>query len=239
MASATLIQQLAGGCGVELQLPPGTLVDASLSDADAQKLRTALREHRAVLIRGQERLPVGGLDHLCQRVFGGVPYDPREHGAELLDPDRSRSYLVTNVADAATGQLREDELVSGTADAGSAGNHEWHTDYCWKPVQNPVTMLLCRRFSCREGGQTQLADTHAALRVLSGQTRERLVGLETVHGGVNFPAVRQPLIVTSPVSQQEALLVGRHAKGIVGLSEAESAALLDELNEHCTRPEFV
>ena len=65
-----------------------------------------MAEHRAVLVRGQGSLPVGGLDALC-RLIGGAAYDPREHGAELLLPERSRSYLVTNVADAATGRLRE------------------------------------------------------------------------------------------------------------------------------------
>lgn len=110
---------------MQVQLAPGQLVDASLHDADSGLLRAALRDHRAVLIRGQERLQIGGLDWLCRHVFGGTPYDPREHGAKLLDPDRSWSYLVTNVADAATGRVREGELLSGSADAGSQGNHEW------------------------------------------------------------------------------------------------------------------
>lgn len=104
---------------------------------------------------------------------------------------------------------------------------------------NPVTMLLCRRFSCTDGGQTQIADTHAALKALSGPTRERIEGLATTHGGVNFPTVRQPLVVTSPLSRLPALLVGRHAKGVLGLSKTESAGLLNKLNNHCTRPEFV
>jgi alpha-ketoglutarate-dependent taurine dioxygenase len=231
------------GCGAELELGPGQpgqpqLVDCSLSEADFALLQRGLREHRALLVRGQEHLPLGGLDALCRRM-GGSAYDPSEHGAELPDSDRSRSYLVTNVADAATGRVREGELVSGSAEAGSAGNHEWHTDYCWKPVINPVTMLLCRRFTCSQGGQTQLADTAAALNALPSSVRRRITGLETTHGGVNFPAVRQPLIIESSLSHCPALLVGRHAKGVHGLGEVESAALLSELNDHCTRPEFV
>jgi alpha-ketoglutarate-dependent taurine dioxygenase len=231
------------GCGAELELGPRQpgqpqLVDCSLSEADFALLQRGLREHRALLVRGQEHLPLGGLDALCRRM-GGSAYDPSEHGAELPDSDRSRSYLVTNVADAATGRVREGELVSGSAEAGSAGNHEWHTDYCWKPVINPVTMLLCRRFTCSQGGQTQLADTAAALNALPSSVRRRITGLETTHGGVNFPAVRQPLIIESSLSHCPALLVGRHAKGVHGLGEVESAALLSELNDHCTRPEFV
>lgn len=230
------VRSLPGGCGVELELTPGQLIDETLTDADSAKLRAALRDHRAVLVRGQDQLQVGGLDWLCRHVLGGAPYDPREHGAELLDPERSRSYMITNVANATTGRLREGELVSGSADAGSTGNHQWHTDYCWKPTMN---LLLCRRFNCIDGGQTQLADTHAALNALPAPTRERLKGLETIHGGVNFPAVRQPLIVKSLLSGLPALLVGRHVKGVVGLSEEESVALLNELNDHCSRPEFV
>ena len=120
------LRPLPGGtCGAELELAPGQLVD-SLTPADAAALRAGLAEHRAVLVRNQGSLPVGGLDALC-RLIGGAAYDPREHGAELLMPERSRSYLVTNVADAATGRLREGREVSGSADAGSAGNHQWHT----------------------------------------------------------------------------------------------------------------
>ena len=104
---------------------------------------------------------------------------------------------------------------------------------------NPVTMLLCRRFTCAEGGQTELADTRAALAALPATTRERIAGLETVHGGVHHPAVRQPLVMHSPISGLPALLVGRHTKRVEGLSEGESADLLAELNDHCTRPEFV
>ena len=225
------------GCGVEVDVG-SQLVDA-LSELDSAQVREALRSWPALLIRGQQQLRLGGLDVFAKRVLRGPVYDPREHGAELPDPEQSWSYLVTNVADRTTGRVREGELVSGDRAKGSAGNHQFHTDYCWKQQINPVTMLLCRRFTCTHGGQTQLADTHAALEALPTEMRQRARGLRTKHGGVNFPAVQQPLVVRSPLSGREALLVGRHAKGLLGLNEGDSAALLDTLNTHCTRSEFV
>ena len=201
------------GCGAELRLPAGRLVDA-LQPTEAAAVRAALRRYPALLIRRQQALGVGGLDAFTRGVLRGPVYDPSEHGALLPDPARSRAYLVTNV-DPATGAAR-DGALSGDAVKGSAGNHEWHSDYCWKAEMNPVTMLLCRRFACAAGGQTELADARAAYAALPVAARAKVAGLATAHGGVNFPAVRQPLVKRSPLSGAPALLVGAHAKGVEG-----------------------
>ena len=64
--------------------------------------------------------------------------------------------------------------------------------------------------------QTELADARAAYAALPVAARAKVAGLATAHGGVNFPAVRQPLVKRSPLSGAPALLVGAHAKGVEG-----------------------
>ena len=44
---------------------------------------------------------------------------------------------------------------------------------------------------------------------------------------------------THPETGRKALYLGNHASHILGMPEAEGAALLDELLEHTTKPEFV
>jgi taurine dioxygenase len=53
------------------------------------------------------------------------------------------------------------------------------------------------------------------------------------------PPVDHPLVRTHPETRRRALYLGNHASHILGLPEAEGAALLDELLQHTTRSEFV
>jgi alpha-ketoglutarate-dependent taurine dioxygenase len=53
------------------------------------------------------------------------------------------------------------------------------------------------------------------------------------------PPVDHPLVRTHPETGRKALYLGNHASHILAMPEAEGRALLDELLEHTTKPQFV
>ncbi|MXZ53530.1 MAG: TauD/TfdA family dioxygenase, partial [Acidimicrobiaceae bacterium] len=110
------------------------------------------------------------------------------------------------------------------------------------------------------GGATGWADMRAAYEALDPETQRRLAGMRAYHslyysqsrsgymptrteGGGYYmygfhdlePSLR-PLVKVHPETGRPNLLIGRHAYGIVGMSERESEAFLDELNAEACQP---
>jgi alpha-ketoglutarate-dependent taurine dioxygenase len=53
------------------------------------------------------------------------------------------------------------------------------------------------------------------------------------------PPVDHPLVRTHPVSGAKTLYIGNHASRILGIPEEKGDALLLELLEHATQPQFI
>ena len=51
--------------------------------------------------------------------------------------------------------------------------------------------------------------------------------------------MRQPLVLTHPITGRKTLYVGSHAREIVGMDRAEGRALIDELIAWATQPQYV
>jgi alpha-ketoglutarate-dependent 2,4-dichlorophenoxyacetate dioxygenase len=132
-------------------------------------------------------------------------------------------------------------------------NELWHTDSSFKPVA-----ALCSLLSGREvppvGGNTDFASARAAYSALPDARKQALEGLIAVHrvakpDDVEDEAyseeqkqrltVTHPLVRTNPVNGRKNLYVGSHAQAIIGKSREEGRALLDELTDFCTQPQFV
>ena len=54
-----------------------------------------------------------------------------------------------------------------------------------------------------------------------------------------LPPSKQVLVRTIPESKRKALYIASHAMRIIGMSDAEGSALLDELMAHATQSQFV
>jgi alpha-ketoglutarate-dependent taurine dioxygenase len=133
-------------------------------------------------------------------------------------------------------------------------NYRWHTDKAYYAVPPMLTALYAVELPPR-GGDTEFANTAMAYDALPEATKRRIAGLRVVFcwgasgrqsGGLpadaelrERPPVDHPLVRTHPETGRKALYLGNHASHIFGLPEAEGAALLAELLEHTTEPQFV
>lgn len=133
-------------------------------------------------------------------------------------------------------------------------NRLWHSDGSYRAVPALCSLLSAREVS-EEGGATEFASMRAAWETLPDERKAQLEGLIAEHSLMHSRAkvgyemtpaqqaecapVRQALVRENPVNGRKSLFVGAHAAHIEGLSAAESEALLTELVDFCTQPQFV
>ncbi|MDA0656540.1 MAG: TauD/TfdA family dioxygenase [Proteobacteria bacterium] len=124
------------------------------------------------------------------------------------------------------------------------GNMLWHMDSSFKPATSLCSILTAREVP-PEGGNTEFASTRLAYDSLSEAEQAALVGLEVEHDirysreqtGFKFDAetdksmasVVHKLVRTNAGTGRKSLLIGGHARAIVGWSEERSRVLLDDL----------
>ena len=135
------------------------------------------------------------------------------------------------------------------------GNQLWHTDSSFKKEAATWSMLHAKAIP-PAGGDTEFADTRAAYDALPDATKTRLEGLIAEHslwhsraklGGYMpteeerklLPSARHRLVRRHPGSGRNALYIAAHASHITGMPVEEGQALLCELMELATQPQFV
>ena len=127
----------------------------------------------------------------------------------------------------------------------------WHTDASYSSYPPNATVLYAEAVPAA-GGHTLFADTLAAHEALSEADRARLASLRVLHdvsvmvGRVGYspprqswPPVEHPLLRTHPPTGRRGIYIGGHVDRIVGLSDDESAELIERLMTHTTQPQFV
>jgi alpha-ketoglutarate-dependent 2,4-dichlorophenoxyacetate dioxygenase len=173
---------------------------------------------------------------------GEVPANARIKHREIFD--------ISNL-DQAGGILGENDPRASFM----RGNQLWHTDSSFR--QEPATWsMLHAKAVPPAGGDTEFADTRAAYEALPEATQRRLEGLLAEHslwhsraklGGYvptqderrSHPSARHRLVRRHPGSGRKALYIAAHASHILGMPIDEGQALLAELMEFATRPQFV
>ena len=135
------------------------------------------------------------------------------------------------------------------------GNRLWHTDSSFKRLPALASLLYARSIP-PIGGHTEFADERAAYDALPEATRRRLDDLVAEHSIFNsraklgftdfsaeekqgMPPVPQVLVRTIPESGRKSLYLASHAGRILGMSEQEGRALIDELVAHTTQRQFI
>jgi alpha-ketoglutarate-dependent 2,4-dichlorophenoxyacetate dioxygenase len=135
------------------------------------------------------------------------------------------------------------------------GNELWHTDSSFK-AEGAMWSMLHAKAVPPAGGNTEFADTRAAYDALPEAMKKRLEGLVAEHslwhsrsklGGYvptederrAYPRAWHRLVRRHPGSGRNTLYIAAHASHIVGMPLDEGQALLRELMEFATQPQFV
>ncbi|MGD9614059.1 MAG: TauD/TfdA dioxygenase family protein [Alphaproteobacteria bacterium] len=208
------------GLDLSLPLPPDRIA----------AIRAAILAHHVVVLPGQS------LTRERQFAFAANFGEVEAHGRERGETKRRDvAHVLSNL----------DADGNPTIRVSPAANYHWHTDKPYRSAPPSLTLLYAVEVPPPEagaGGDTEFANTALACAALPDDIKRRIAGLRVAFRPAfdpRLPEVDHPLLRTHPETGRKALYLGNHATRIVGLPSAESTALLAELLEHATRPEFV
>jgi len=136
-----------------------------------------------------------------------------------------------------------------------SANQMWHTDSSFKRVPALASMLSGRECP-PEGGETEYASMRVAYERLSDEMKKALEGRIAVHSFIysrglvakdllrpedeaQVPPVEQVMIRTNPVNGRKSIFVASHASHIVGMQIEAGRALIRQLIELATEPDYV
>jgi alpha-ketoglutarate-dependent taurine dioxygenase len=225
----------AGGVAIT-----GTDLAQPLTPSSRNAILAAFREHHVLVFRDQDLTKDEQL--AFTRQFGEIEEHVGRHAAASR---YGLVHMVTNVGD--DGQL--------TTKMVQTGNYHWHTDKSYHAVPSLMTLLHAKELP-PAGGDTQFANMAMAYEALPDATKRRIAGLRVVHSWAasrhragapppseiemrERPPVEHPLVRTHPDTGAKTLYIGNHASHVAGMPEHESEALLTELLEHATQPQFI
>ena len=217
--------------GVDMALP--------LDSDSADTLRELWRKHGLLLFRGQKLEE----EHLVafSRNFGSLEIHLRR---EYLSSENPEILYVSN--------LKKDGRPIGILADTEVG---WHYDQIYLP-RPAVGSLLYSVIIPADRGATSFADMSAAYEALPVNTKQRIEGRKAVQSYAAFnrsysvptseeqrsktPDIEHPIVRTHPYTGRKALYIcpGMTTQ-VVGLTAAESDALLAELFAWSTEPRFV
>jgi alpha-ketoglutarate-dependent taurine dioxygenase len=227
------IKPITGALGAEIH---GVDLDTELDDDTIATIRKAFLDHLVIFLRDQ-KLPPERFLALARRFGTPVEY-PFVKGIEGY-PE------IIKVA-----KLEGEKVNFGGI---------WHSDTTYLEVPPMGTMLLAREVP-PVGGDTLFANMYLAYEMLSDGMKALLAPLRAVNSSAKADATKtredriksdptahsrqdyiaeHPVVRTHPETGRKALYVNvAHTVRFSGMSEAESAPILDYLFRHQVRPEF-
>ena len=241
---------------------------ANISAADRDEIWRTYRERHGLICFSFEQLISEQALHNLTSVFGENEYAPgiinglgkaTPQGEEDISVEEQVRLLRNSGRDpymAYIGNLDPKTLAKKATPEKFFGEWEWHTDMSYIEVP-PTFSLLHARVVPTEGGDTGFCSQVMAAQALDPQMRAKILKLKVKHDstygssgiprpGMTAPAspveaigYPHPVLRVVPTTGEEALFLGRRTNGFVmGMSLAESEALLDELWAHATQAEF-
>ncbi|MXO58459.1 TauD/TfdA family dioxygenase [Altererythrobacter salegens] len=134
------------------------------------------------------------------------------------------------------------------------GDRLWHTDSAFMEMRTSYSLLLAHSVP-PEGGETWFADTRSAYDDLPQDMKDFLedkVGINSLWwsrklAGADIPdeeidarfKARHPLVHVHKGSGRKSLFIAAHTMDIEGMDKAEGRAMIRQLIEHCTQPQYV
>jgi taurine dioxygenase len=217
-----------------------------LNHADREALEQAWTDHLVLRFRGVGKLSADDLI-MFSKNFGSL--DTRPISTSDTNPyfevDKPEITIISNV------------LMDGKP-IGGLGSYEavWHSDMTYVD-QPPKGSCLYAVEIPPSGGDTYFANMYEAYETLSPELKEKIKNLSCIHDASRNSAgelrkgfkdiddptqtvgARHPLVRLHPVSQRQALFLGRRRGAYIpGFSLSESEDLLNQLWAHVTQPKF-
>jgi taurine dioxygenase len=226
-------KRIAGALGAEVS---GVDLSRPLAAEQVAELRRLWLEHLVLFFRGQE---LSSAQFMRLAGYFGEPVEyPFVRGIEGWPK-------IIEVK-----KLEHERTAFGAI---------WHSDTAYLERPPMGTMLLAREVP-PFGGDTLFASMYAAFEALSDGMKRMLDGLRAVNSSAKADASRtredrlrtdgteearreiaaeHPVVRTHPETGRKALYVNRgHTVRFSGMTEEESAPLLEYLFQHQVRPEF-
>jgi taurine dioxygenase len=202
------------------------------------RLNRAFVDHSVLVFRDQHLTPLQLL--AAVGLFGEVfP----QHNSRFALPDCPLVHYISN----------QDFYPDGSRYIPGDGFHTDHSNAACPPK---ATVLHAVSLPDR-GGDTQYVNMHLAYDELPEKTKQRIDGLKAVHvyesrhsprkmmelapeRSDRVPdAVTHPIVRTHPETGRKAIYINPiRIEGIVGMTEADSLAILADLLEHATQPKY-
>jgi taurine dioxygenase len=217
--------------GIDLRKP--------LNDLARREILDAWHRHLVLVFPGQD---LSAAEQIAfSRNFGEL--EDNESLPYYRDPGHKEILLVTN------------KPIGGKPSETRNTGRNWHADLTYTPRPAKGSLLLCKEKPA-VGGDTMWANLYLAYETLSAPLRDFLDKLEAIHDfslvkGIEKrdpekvaelrrlnPPVAHAVVKTHPETGRKSLFLGQRIRGFVGMTEEESAPLLDYLFRHQTRPEF-
>ena len=236
------IRNLDAALGAEIA---GVDVSRPLPQSDIDAIESAWRDRLVVVMHGQNLSDPQLI--AFSKNFGELdPPGPNPYGEPFLK-DHPELNVISNVVENGKplGNLGDGEAV-------------WHADMTYVDVPPKAAMLHALEVPPPEaGGNTYFANMFAAYETLPADLKKAVEGRIAVHDASRNSAgmlrkgyknvtdvtqtvgARHPLVRTDAKTGRKALFLGRRPSAyVIGLSVAESDALLDALWAHATQPRF-
>lgn len=233
MPAALSFTPVTGTIGAEVR---GFDVRRRHGDDTAAALRRGVAEHGVLFIDADGEV---GDDEL--RTFG-----------ELFGETYSYSYGRRQESSALVTRVDHESSVGPK----EKGTNSWHTDGCQQDVP-PYVAALTPTTLPSVGGDTMWASMTAAFDALSSRWQRLLDGMDAVHsaahaarsyspemrerafgGGLDMSSVH-PVVAVDPITGRRHLYVNSvYTERLVGMSDFESARVLQMLFDHVNTPEF-
>ena len=228
-----IIRRIAGALGAELH---GVDLTQPLSADLQQDIRAALLQHQVIFFRDQDLVPEQFMRFA--HVLGQPVEYPFVKGLEGFP-------CVIEVK-----KLEHERINFGGI---------WHSDTTYLQEPPMGSMLLAKEIP-PYGGDTLFANQYTAWEALSDTMKSLLDGLQGISSSAKADVSKtredriktdgkesapkdyiahHPLVRTHPETGRKALYVNiAHTSGIVGMTDAESAPILNFLFQHQVKPEF-
>ncbi len=233
---------ISPACGAEVT---GLDLSQEIGDNLFQEIRQAWLAANGVLVLRDQNVSPEQHIAFSRRLGELQAGKPDAMLSSYYLPGHPEIYRVSN--------KKIDGVPQGREDAGTY----WHSDGSWQK-EPPMASVLHALEIPPVGGDTMFADMYRAYEALSEPMKRFLDGKEAVHDRAAAAATSyakefsghtaelaaqnatHPVVRTHPESGRKALFINRgFTSHIVGLTPAESKAILEFLFAHTTTPDMI